>query len=131
MKKKNLFRKMAIMTAFAFLGTSAMAEEYHYLTFETTDGAKASVEISSLTLTIEGTTLAAGNQTFALANLNRMYFSVSDETTTTGIRQLENLDSQDILAIYDLQGHQVAKSQLKKGIYIAKTKGGTYKIASK
>ena len=46
MKKKNLFRKMAIMTAFAFLGTSAMAEEYHYLTFETTAGAKASVEIS-------------------------------------------------------------------------------------
>ena len=131
MKKKNLFRKMAIMTAFAFLGTSAMAEEYHYLTFETIDGAKASVEISSLTLTIEGTTLAAGNQTFALANLNRMYFSVSDETSTTGIRQLENLDSQDILAIYDLQGHQVAKSQLKKGVYIVKTKGGTYKIASK
>ena len=55
MKKKNLFRKMAIMTAFAFLGTSAMAEEYHYLTFETTDGAKASVEISSLTLTITQT----------------------------------------------------------------------------
>ena len=132
MKKKNLFRKMAIMTAFAFLGTSAMAEEYHYLTFETTDGAKASVEISSLTLTIEGTTLAAGNQTFALANLNRMYFSVSDETSSsTGIRLLNNLDSQEILAIYDLQGHQIAREQMKKGVYIVKTKGGTYKIASK
>lgn len=131
MKKKNLFRRMGMMAAFALLGTSAMADDFHYLTFETTDGAKASVEINSLSMTIDGTTLAAGNQTFALTNLNKMYFSVSDETTTTGIRQLENLDSQDILAIYDLQGHQVEKSQLKKGVYIVKTKGGTYKIASK
>ena len=132
MKKKNLFRKMAIMTAFAFLGTSAMAEEYHYLTFETTDGAKASVEISSLSMTIEGTTLVAGNQTFPLSNLSKMYFSVSDETTSsTGIRQLDNLNSQEILAVYDLQGHKMAKEQMKKGVYIVKTKGGTYKIASK
>ena len=35
MKKMNLFRKMAVMTAFTLLGTSAMAEDYHYLTFET------------------------------------------------------------------------------------------------
>ena len=132
MKKKNLLKKMGMMAAFALLGTSAMADEFHYLTFETTDGAKASVEISSLSMTIEGTTLVAGNQTFPLSNLSKMYFSVSDETSSsTGIRQLDNLNSQEILAVYDLQGHKMAKEQMKKGVYIVKTKGGTYKIASK
>lgn len=130
--KKNLFRKMLAMTALAFLtSSSALAEEYSYLTFETKDGAKASVEISALTITINGATLMVGDQTFVLENLSKMYFSVSDETTTTGISQLENVASQDILAIYDLQGHQVEKGTIGKGVYIIKTKGGTYKIASK
>lgn len=132
MKKKNLLKKMGMVAAFALLGTSAMADDFHYLTFETTDGAKASVEISALSMTIDGTTLVAGNQTFPLSNLSRMYFSISDETSSaTGIRQLDNLNSQEILAVYDLQGHKIAKEEMKKGVYIVKTQGGTYKIASK
>lgn len=132
MKKKNLLKKMGMMAAFALLGTSAMADDFHYLTFETTDGAKASVELSSLSMTIDGTTLMAGTQTFVLSNLSRMYFSVSDETSSaTDIRQLDNLNSQEILAVYDLQGHKIAKEQMKKGVYIVKTPNGTYKIASK
>ena len=130
--KKNLFRRMGMMAVFALLGTSAMADDFHYLTFETTDGAKASVEISALSMTIDGTTLVAGNQTFPLSNLSKMYFSVSDETSSsTGIRQLDNLNLQEILAIYDLQGHKIDKEQMKKGVYIVKTQGGTYKIVSK
>lgn len=121
-----------MMAAFALIGTSAMADDFHYLTFETTDGAKASVEISALSMTIDGTTLVAGNQTFILSNLSKMYFSVSDETSSsTGIRQLDNLNLQEILAIYDLQGHKIDKEQMKKGVYIVKTQGGTYKIVSK
>lgn len=132
MKKKNLLKKMGMMAAFALLGTSAMADDFHYLTFETTDGAKASVEISALSMTIDGTTLVVGNQTFPLSNLSRMYFSVSDETSSaTDIRQLDNLNWQEILAVYDLQGHKIAKVKMKKGVYIVKTQGGTYKIASK
>lgn len=130
--KKNLFRRMGMMAAFALISTSAMADDFHYLTFETTDGAKASVEISAISMTIDGTTLVAGNQTFILSNLSKMYFSVSDETSSsTGIRQLDNLNLQEILAIYDLQGHKIDKEQMKKGVYIVKTQGGTYKIVSK
>jgi len=130
--KKYLFRRMGMMAAFALLGTAAMADDFHYLTFETTDGAKASVEISAISMTIDGTTLVAGNQTFILSNLSKMYFSVSDETSSsTGIRQLDNLNLQEILAIYDLQGHKIDKEQMKKGVYIVKTQGGTYKIVSK
>lgn len=127
----NLLRKSLVMLAFALVSISAMAEQFCYLTFETKDGAKASVAIESLTMTISGTTLVAGSQTFVLDNLSKMYFSVSDETTTTGIRQLENMDAKEILAIYDLQGHLVSENQLKKGVYIVKTKGGTFKIASR
>ena len=58
---------------------TAQAGEYTYLTFETTDGAKVSVSVEGLTLTISGTTLTAGSQTFILSNLSKMYFSNSDE----------------------------------------------------
>lgn len=119
------------MMFLALVCTSTMAEEYNYLTFETKDGAKASVEISALSMTINGATLVAGDQTFVLENLSKMYFSVSDETTTTGIARLANVDAQEVLAVYDLQGHQVEKDKMKKGVYLVKTKGGTYKIASK
>ena len=127
----DILRKSLVMLAFALVSISAMAEQFCYLTFETKDGAKVSVAIESLTMTISGTTLVAGNQTFVLDNLSKMYFSVSDETTTTGIRQLENMDAKEILAIYDLQGHKIDKEQMKKGVYIVKTQGGTYKIVSK
>ena len=127
----DILRKSLVMLAFALVSISAMAEQFCYLTFETKDGAKVSVAIESLTMTISGPTLVAGNQTFVLDNLSKMYFSVSDETTTTGIRQLENMDAKEILAIYDLQGHIVSGNQLKKGVYSVKTKGGTFKIASR
>ncbi|MBE6261078.1 MAG: T9SS type A sorting domain-containing protein [Prevotella sp.] len=106
--------------------TAAQADGYTYLTFETTDGAKTSVDCSSLTLTISGTTLTAGAQQFTLSNLSKMYFSTSDETT--GIEALKADDLNDAAEIYDLQGKKIAKSQTMKGIYIIKTKQGTHKI---
>lgn len=61
---------------------TVQAGDYTYLTFETTDGAKASVSVASdVTLTISGTTLTVGSQSFTLTNLSKMYFSTSDETT--------------------------------------------------
>ena len=109
---------------------TAHAEEYAYLTFETTDGAKISVPASSLTITISGTTLTAGSQSFTLSNLDKMYFSTSD--LTSGIESLENirLTIDEATDIYDLQGRKVSKDQLRSGqVYIVKTKSGTHKIA--
>ncbi len=57
------------------------ADEYAYLTFETANGKKISVSISSLTLTISGNTLVAGSESFMLSSLTKMYFSQSDEGT--------------------------------------------------
>ena len=101
-------------------------EAYAYLTFETTDGARVSVPVSSLTLTVSGTTLTAGSQSFTLSNLSKMYFSNDDETTGIESITLDNLD--EATDIYDLQGHKVSKEQMKKGVYIVKTKSRNYKM---
>ena len=108
---------------------ASYAGDYTYLTFETTDGTKTSVDVSSLTLTISGTTLTTGSQSFTLSNLSKMYFSVSDETT--GIRQMPVNTLDEITDIYDLQGRKIAKDQMTKGVYIIKTNQGTHKIAVK
>lgn len=71
----------------ALVGALTMqADSYTYLTFETTDGSKVSVNITSLSLSVSGTTLTAGSQQFTLTNLSKMYFTSGD--MTTGIEQL-------------------------------------------
>ena len=105
--------------------------DYSYLTFETTDGAKASVSVEGLTLSISGTTLTTNSQSFTLSNLSKMYFSTTDETTTTGIENISIETLDEATDIYDLQGHKVTKAQMKKGVYIVKTKNKTYKMVVK
>ena len=61
---------------------TAKAANFGYLTFEMTGGEKVSVPTESLKMTISGTTLIAGTKTFVIANLVKMYFSTSDESTT-------------------------------------------------
>lgn len=122
--KKIVFILMALVGAL-----SVQAEEYAYLTFETTDGEKASVPVSSLTLTVSGNTLTAGSQTFTLSNLSKMYFSNTNETTA--IEEITTATLDESTEIYDLQGHQVTKAQMKRGVYIVKTKTRTYKMIVK
>ena len=110
------------------IGTLAVhAADYTYLTFETTDGAKASVSVENLTMTISGTTLTVGSQSFSLSNLSKMYFSTADETTT-GIQEVTSVTLDEATDVYDLQGHKVTKEQMRKGVYIVKTKSRTYKM---
>ena len=122
MKKIVLFSWMALVGAL-----TVQAENYAYLTFETTDGAKASVAVSSLTLTINGSVLTVGSQTFTLSNLSKMYFSASDETAT-GIEEITSATLDAAAEIYDLQGHKVSKDQMRKGVYIVKSSNRTYKM---
>ncbi|MCR5579634.1 MAG: hypothetical protein K6F74_10605 [Prevotella sp.] len=124
MKKLFLFLTLTVGTL------TAQADGYTYLTFETTDGAKTSVDVSSLPVTInlDNSTLTIGSQTFALADLSKMYFSTQSETT--GISEELRVNSEEFASatFYDLQGHKVTKEQMKKGVYIVKTTSKTYKI---
>ena len=107
----------------------AMAGNYPYLTFELTDGAKVSVSVSSLTVSVNGTTLKAGTQTFTISNLSKMYFSSTDETS--GATAIDELTADDLEGkeIYDLNGHRMpSDSQLPHGVYIVKSKNKTCKI---
>ena len=120
MKKIILFMTMLVGTL------TAQASDYTYLTFETTDGAKVSVSVSNLTLSISGTTLTAGTQSFTLSNLSKMYFSNTDETT--GISEVMRAELDEATEIYNLQGHKVSKDQMRRGVYVIKTKQGTFKL---
>ena len=113
-------------------GLAVQAEDsYTYLTFETTDGAKVSVSVSSqpVTINLDNSTLAIGNETFALSDLSKMYFSTQSETT--GIQEISSATIDEAADIYDLQGHKVTKAQMKKGVYIVKTNSKTYKIVKR
>lgn len=107
----------------------AMAGNYPYLTFELTDGAKVSVSVSSLSLSVNGNTLKAGAQTFTISNLSKMYFSSTDETS--GVTAIDELTADDLEGkeIYDLNGHRLeSDAQLPRGVYIVKSKNKTCKI---
>lgn len=124
--------KKIVLLLTILVGTlTAQAGEYTYLTFETTDGAKASVSVASdVTLSFSGTTLTVGSQSFTLTNLSKMYFSTSDETTT-GIEEMTSATLDEDTDIYDLQGHKLTKEQMRRGVYIIKTKSRTYKMVVK
>ena len=124
--------KKLMMLLTLMMGTMGMkAADYPYLTFELTDGSKASVSVSSdVAMTFSGTTLTIGSESFTLTNLSKMYFSTSDETSM-GISALEIADSDEVEAIYNLQGHKVSRDQMQRGVYIIKTKKGTSKITVK
>ncbi len=120
-------RKLVLLMAIFAMAFTAKASDYAYLTFETTDGAKVSVSVSSLSISISGTTLTAGERTFTLSNLSKMYFSESD--LTTGISSLSAAELDEASEIYDLNGRKVAKDDLSRGVYVVKSKKGIYKIA--
>ena len=132
--------KSFILGILMMVGTlPTMAASYPYLTFELTDGTKVSVSVSSLTLTVNGTTLKAGSQTFTISNLSKMYFSSADETTG-GSTAIEALTADDLEGkeIYDLNGHKIELQitnyelpKLPRGVYIVKSKNKTCKIVVK
>ena len=119
---------LSLMAILSMLTVQANDKSYTYLTFETTDGAKASVEMASLKLTFSGTTLMIGTESFPISNLSKIYFTASDESSSTGIESVKTLTVNESVAIYDLQGHQVTKGQMKRGIYIVKAKDRIYKM---
>ena len=59
----------------------AHAEDFTHLTFVSVDGDKVSIPIENLQISFSGSTLSAGDKLFELVNLDKMYFSYSDETT--------------------------------------------------
>ena len=124
-------KKLLIMALVMAGALSAVADDYSYLTLETADGTKTSVSSTALTITIQDGKLIVGSQEFNLADLCKMYFSVSDETTD-GIEEVSISTLDDTTVIYDLQGQEVDRKQMRSGhVYIVKSKAGTFKVVKK
>lgn len=114
---------------------TAHADSYTYLTFEKSDGTLTSVSLSSLSITISGTTLTAGDQTFALADLTKMYFTTADVTAIdevkTAVSGEVEVFSMNGVAMGKYTTVQEAMSSLRTGVYIVKSNGKTVKVAVK
>lgn len=114
---------------------TAHADSYTYLTFEKSDGTLTSVPLSSLSITISGTTLTAGDQSFALADLTKMYFTTADVTAIDEVKAAVNGEvevfSMSGIAMGKYTTVQEAMSSLKTGVYIVKNNGKTVKVAVK
>ena len=124
-------KKVFLLLAVIIGSLTAQAEnyDYPYLTFETADGTKTSISTASLTIHIQDGKLMAGSTELTLADLSKMYFSTSDETT--GIEEVNITTLDESVDIYDLLGRKVSKEQMRRGIYVVKTKSGIRKVSVK
>lgn len=131
-------KKFLIPTLALMLATSASADSYPYLSFQTADGSVVSLCSSGLNLTVEGSQLVAQNEEgsckFALADLSRMFFSKQVETS---IADLSLGADQTALQVYTTAGVLVGKFDSERslrrnvspGIYVVKKNGRTLKMA--
>ena len=123
-------KRVFLSFLFTCLLLSASATDYKFLTFESTDGSKVSLEATGLTLTFsDGNLVASDGTVLSLSNLAKMYF-----TETSGITNATNSAS-GVITIYTVSGVLVGTftegqtpSSLSKGIYIIKDhQGNTHK----
>lgn len=114
------------------MAMAVQADDYPYLAFQTSDGTVTTVAVASLSLTISDGQLIAvngdGTQTFTLAELTKMYFTTEG---TSGIDEADVADTEAWEAVYDLQGRRVAREQMRRGVYVVKSKKGTFKVSVK
>ena len=118
-------RFLSIILA-TFFCVASFSSNLPFLTFETTDGTKASVPAEGLSISLSGNTLTAGGLSFTLTNLSKMYFSADDHTTA--IQTIHSEPLSDVIEVYDLNGRKVDRETLTKGIFIVKEKDQSYKL---
>ena len=116
------------MSVLAVLSGHLMADEFGYMVFTMNDGTTQSIASNGLSLSFAGGSLTAKNETETLTiplnNLNAMAFS---KNGVTGIKSPIDESDGGSEEIYDLQGHRVTRAEMRKGVYIIKTKNRTYK----
>lgn len=126
---KKLILSLSLLSPLAI---SATADEYPYITFETLEGAKSSVPVTSdLQFSFANNTLTIASQTFALDNLSMMYFSTTEQSVATSIHTVKQI-TENASDIYTLDGRKIIASQMQKGeTYIVKSNNGTNKLMVK
>lgn len=115
---------------------TAMADDYQYLAFQTSDNTVTTVSVNGLVLTVDGTRLVAttadGEQTFTLSDLSKMFFT--NDGPATGIADVQKADDETV-SVYNTTGVRLgafssldaARQQLPAGVYIVKKGNSTFK----
>lgn len=120
-------KRLLTMSVLAALSGHLMADEFGYMVFTLNDGTMKSITANGLTLSFTDGNLSAksGNNelTIPLNSLKVMAFS-KNGVTAIG----DTMADDDSEEIYDLQGHRVTRAEMRKGVYIIKTKNKTYKV---
>ena len=120
-------KRLLTTSVLAALSLHLMADDYGHMVFTLTDGTTQSITASGLSLSFNDGNLKAvsGTNTLSipLSNLKAMAFS---QDGITGIDATMTDDGTE--EIYDMQGHRVTRAQMRKGVYIIKTKNKTYKM---
>ena len=120
-------KRLLTMSVLAALSGPLMADEFGYMVFTLNDGTMKSITANGLTLSFTDGNLSAksGNNelTIPLNSLKVMAFS-KNGVTAIG----DTMADDDSEEIYDLQGHRVTRAEMRKGVYIIKTKNRTYKV---
>ena len=133
--------KKLVLTTLITLGTlQVQAYEYPYLVFQNTEGTTTAFAVESLTITISEGKLVAKNaedtQSFSLGDLSKMYFT--RQADLTGISDTDTSED-EIVEVFTTGGINIgkylnineAKSSLKPGLYILKSRQKTFKITIK
>jgi len=132
---KKFFVTMAVLT-----GTlAAEAYDFPYLILQSADGNTQAVSVESLTITFaDGQLLAVnddGNQTYTLTDLSKMFFSSSGNATGISTKESvgESVEAFTLggLSLGTFSSLTEAKSSLKAGVYVLRSKNKTVKIAIK
>jgi hypothetical protein len=133
--------KKLVLTTLITLGSlQAQAYDYPYLVFQNTEGTTTAFAVESLTITISDGKLVAknaeGTQSFTLGDLSKMYFT--RQADLTGISDTDTSED-EIVEVFTTGGIKLgkylnineAKSSLKPGLYILKSRQKTFKITIK
>lgn len=130
--------KKLFLTPLFLLGVATVqADDYPYLTFQTSDGAEVSVESSSLVITFENGKMMAtsgGNSiNLTLSDLAKMYFSAEatgiESTSTEPLKGAVEAFSLSGISLGKYENIEQARQALPKGIYVVKSQNNTRKIA--
>ena len=134
-------RLCLILLGLTFVSIMKADGEFPYLTFVGSDGTVTSLGVESLEMTVteDGNLVAVngdGSKTFTLTSLAKMYFSLSDESTASGITMAEAEGTTGEVEVFTLTGISLgkfadsakAKASLEQGVYILKSKSETLKI---
>lgn len=132
-------KKMLTLVSAALFVMNAHAEQYPYLSFQTTDGTILSFATTSLAMTVADGRLVIKNDnesgSIALAKLSKMYFSSSP----TAVSSVKGNEESSSAKVYDISGMYFGTlgsaglndSRLAPGTYIIKKNGKTKKTTKR